>query len=202
MLHSYKHSITVLIFFSILNRYFYGGILQNGETKTDHKIVPYLVLDVDGEAVMERGNCHNKTEEKIVIDIVKSMREIHGKTPNMGIITFYSKQKQNISLELQNQKLDSSRVVVNTVDGFQGSEKDVILISCVRGGQGGIGFLQDKERLNVALTRAKKTLIVIGNMKTLSTNPMWANFVQNAQERNVYKKFSEIESLQKVLKCD
>ena len=73
----------------------------------------------------------------------------------MGIITFYSKQKTNISLELQNQKLNSARIAVNTVDGFQGSEKDVILISCVRAGSGGIGFLHDRRRLNVALTRGE-----------------------------------------------
>ena len=176
--------------------------MKNGDTKTDLKIVPYLVLDVEGEAVIDRGNCHNKTEEKIVIDIVKSLRDIHGKTPNMGIITFYSKQKQNISLELQNQKLDSARVVVNTVDGFQGSEKDVIVISCVRGGAKGIGFLQDEKRLNVALTRAKKSLIVVGNMNTLKDNPMWSNFLQDAQDRNVWRKFSEIKSLHNLLKCD
>ena len=57
--------------------------------------------------------------------------------------------------------------MVNTVDGFQGSERDIIIISCVRGGPGGIGFLQDRQRLNVALTRAKFSLVVVGNMETL-----------------------------------
>ena len=47
------------------------------------------------------------------------------------------------------------QVVVNTVDGFQGGERDIIVISCVRAGTTNIGFLQEKERLNVALTRAR-----------------------------------------------
>ncbi len=54
--------------------------------------------------------------------------------------------------------------MVNTVDGFQGSERDIIII-CVRGGPRGIGFLQDRQRLNGALTRAKFCLVVDGNME-------------------------------------
>ena len=84
--------------------------------------------------------------------------------------------------------------------GPSGSEKDVILISCVRGGQGGIGFLADRQRLNVALTRARKTLIVVGNMETLGRDGLWADFIANAKERNLYKKYSEISNLSSVLK--
>ena len=91
------------------NKFFYGGALSTGTGKTENKIVPYLFLDVEGVAVTERGNCYNKYEEKVVLDVVKTIRDICGKTPNMGIITFYSKQRQNISLELQNQKLNSAR---------------------------------------------------------------------------------------------
>ena len=151
----------------LLFRYFYGGVLKNGDTKYESKVIPFLLLHVDGNAVIEKGNCFNKSEEMVIIDLIKTMRDINGKTPNLGVITFYSKQKTNISLELQNQRLAGARIAVNTVDGFQGSEKDVILISCVRGGQGGIGFLADRQRLNVALTRAKHCLIVIGDTSAL-----------------------------------
>ena len=174
--------------------------MKNGDTKHESKIVPFLLLHLSGNAVIEKGNCFNKSEESVIIDLIKTMRDINGKTPNLGVITFYSKQKTNISLELQNQKLAGARVVVNTVDGFQGSEKDVILISCVRGGQGGIGFLADRQRLNVALTRARKTLVVVGNMETLGRDGLWADFIANAKERNLYKKYSEISNLSSVLK--
>ena len=75
--------------------------MKNGEMKNDARVVPFLFLNVESKAVMEKGNCFNKEEEKVIIQLVKSIKEIHGKTPNMGIITFYAKQKQNISLELQ-----------------------------------------------------------------------------------------------------
>ena len=167
----------------------------------ESKIVPFLLIHVDAEAVIERGNWHNKKEQEVIIELVKAVKEINGKTPNTGIITFYSKQKTNIYLELENQKLNKSKkIVVNTVDGFQGSEKDVIMISCVRGGHGGIGFLKDRQRLNVALTRARKTLIVVGNMNTLKAHPLWEDFVKNSSERKLYKNYSDIVKLSDILK--
>jgi senataxin len=65
-----------------------------------------------------------------------------------------------------------SEIEVNTVDGFQGREKDVILLSCVRARHrtGAIGFLSERQRLNVSLTRAKKTLVVIGHLESLKVS--------------------------------
>jgi senataxin len=70
---------------------------------------------------------------------------------------------------------------MNTVDAFQGREKDVIIISCVRGGgPGGIGFLRDVRRLNVAITRAKKALWVVGHAQTLRQSPAWSALIAYA----------------------
>ena len=66
------------------NKYFYGGILKDGDTKSESKVVPFLVIDVEGDAVTEKGNCYNKMEEKVVIDLVKAIKEVHGKQPNNG----------------------------------------------------------------------------------------------------------------------
>ena len=68
---------------------------------------------------------------------------------------------------------------INTIDSFQGQEKDVIVISTVRSrnDNGGIGFLIDERRMNVAITRAKYVLIVIGNAITLAQNKMWAQYI-------------------------
>merc|ERR1719318_722722 len=137
-------------------RYFYGGKLQYGGQDRTSCLPPYTVLHVAGGATQE---------EKVVIATIQAIKAMVGDKLSIGVITFYAKQKQNLNLEILNRRMVN--IVVNTVDGFQGSERDVIIISCVRGGVGGIGFLQDRQRLNVALTRAKYSLVVVGNMGTL-----------------------------------
>lgn len=67
-------------------------------------------------------------------------------------------------------------IEVETIDGFQGREKDVIIFSTVRAGRG-IGFLKDVRRMNVALTRAKYLNIVIGRQKTLKSDSIWESYI-------------------------
>lgn len=76
----------------------------------------------------------------------------------------------------------------NTVDGFQGQEKDIIILSCVRSGPNlsSIGFLRDFRRMNVALTRAKSSLFVIGNAATLErSDAKWKTIVGDARDRGL-----------------
>ena len=150
----------------------------------------------------EWENFFNKTEETVIIDLVKAASNICGKTPRTGIITYYNRQKQNIIQKLKNEKLNTEdRIKVNTVDAFQGSERDVIFLSCVRGGSGGVGFLTDGQRLNVALTRAVSTLVVVGNMTTLSnSSPVWRDLVQDAVKRKLFYFYSPSLNLGKLLK--
>ena len=76
-------------------------------------------------------------------------------------------------------------IELNTVDAFQGREKDLIIISTVRSNdQGSIGFLSDKRRMNVALTRAKYGLFVVGNASTLRSNTHWGKFIDHVQSEN------------------
>jgi superfamily I DNA and/or RNA helicase len=71
---------------------------------------------------------------------------------------------------------------IHTIDGFQGREKDIIIISTVRTGSGrNIGFLDDHRRLNVALTRARKQLILVCSVRTLSRNQNWRQFIDQAR---------------------
>ena len=71
-----------------------------------------------------------------------------------------------------------TEVDVKSADGFQGSERDIIIASMVRSNKKGeIGFLKDMKRLNVLLTRAKKRLIIIGNRKTLESNDDYKEFI-------------------------
>ena len=80
---------------------------------------------------------------------------------------------------LQSATLD---IEISTVDGFQGKEKNHIIISCVRANDfGSIGFLSDTRRMNVALTRAKHGMFVVGNGETLSHNPHWGALLEYAE---------------------
>ena len=109
---------------------------------------------------------------------------------SIGIITPYSEQQQQLRSDLrrgQDYFSDAALdIEVNTVDGFQGKEKDIIIISTVRGNDfGSIGFLSDPRRMNVALTRAKVGLFVVGHATTLRQgNPLWAKFVEHAEKNH------------------
>jgi superfamily I DNA and/or RNA helicase len=77
-------------------------------------------------------------------------------------------------------------VEVHTVDGYQGREKEVILFSCVRSNdEGNVGFLADSRRLNVALTRARRGLIVVGDPDTLRSDETWSAWLAHIRSRNL-----------------
>ena len=79
----------------------------------------------------------------------------------------------------------SSAFEVNTVDGFQGREKDCVVFSCVRDGlKGGIGFLADERRLNVAVTRARGMLAIVGHAEGIAArNDTWRALVGSVRAR-------------------
>ena len=105
----------------------------------------------------------------------------------IGVITMY--RAQLLELKRKFQATFGADVVgkvdFNTVDGFQGQEKDIIILSCVRAGPGiqSIGFLADQRRLNVAITRARTSLFVLGHAATLErSDQMWKAIVEDARK--------------------
>ena len=96
---------------------------------------------------------------------------------DVGIISPYRAQVQYLRSQLKKKeyfKPFRSLISVNTVDGFQGQERDVILISLVRSNdEGQIGFLRDLRRMNVAMTRARMKLIILGDAKTMTRHPFY-----------------------------
>lgn len=106
----------------------------------------------------------------------------------IGVITPYEGQRAYIMsviqrLGTQNQHL-CRELEVASVDSFQGREKDFIILSCVRSNERqGIGFLSDAKRLNVALTRCKFGIVILGNPKVLSRDPLWNKLLVHFKER-------------------
>ncbi len=113
-------------------------------------------------------------------------RELKGK---IGIISPYKSQvhtlKDHIYPKLRSLKLPIDAVEINTVDAYQGREKDIIIISCVRGSlERTLGFLNDYRRMNVAITRAKHFLWVVGNSRTLNRNKNWDAFIKFCRSKS------------------
>jgi superfamily I DNA and/or RNA helicase len=108
----------------------------------------------------------------------------------MGIISPYRAQVEFLEDSLGEFPLLSQyrrSIAVHTVDGFQGQERDVIGISLVRSNENGeIGFLQDVRRMNVALTRAKRKLIVASDSATLAGHPFYQAFLDYVEEAAAY----------------
>ena len=114
----------------------------------------------------------------------------------MAIITPYSAQVA-ILLKFAEHSSVLSEIApfisINTVDAFQGQERDVIAISFVRSNdKSEIGFLSDIRRTNVAITRARKKLIMIGDSSTLSANPFYDKMVAYMQGKNFYTNTFEL----------
>ena len=100
-----------------------------------------------------------------------------GDSIDVGIISPYRAQVQYLKKLIKKYEFFKPYrrlISVNTVDGFQGQERDVILISLVRSNdEGQIGFLKDLRRMNVAMTRARMKLIILGNKDTMTQHPFY-----------------------------
>ena len=98
---------------------------------------------------------------------------------SVALLTPYSRQVKLLTQEVGNH----DHTVVSTIDGFQGRESDVVIFSTVRSNMSGdIGFVEDSRRLNVAWTRPKLALIVVGDPRTLPTNPLWERAIRACKE--------------------
>lgn len=110
---------------------------------------------------------------------------------SIGIISPYKEQVQLLTERVNADEVlkeYGSRLAVKTIDGFQGQERDVIYISLVRSNDDQeIGFLSDTRRMNVALTRAKKKLVVIGDSATFGNHPFYKYFLDYVEKIGAYK---------------
>ncbi len=144
----------------------------------------------------------NKEEAALLIRVVEKLIEEIGledwitQNITLGIITPYRAQVDYLlHLAESSAFLEPLHklVTINTVDAFQGQERDVIAISFVRSNaKGEVGFLADIRRTNVAMTRAKKKLIMIGDSATLGTHPFYVKLLEFVQGHDFYKSVFEV----------
>jgi len=111
--------------------------------------------------------------------------------PTIAIISPYLQQilvLKDLLLNSPALQVYGNKIAVNTIDSFQGQERDIVYISMTRSNaEGTIGFLSDIRRMNVAMTRARKKLVIIGDSATLSRLPFYADFVTYAEKITAYK---------------
>lgn len=136
----------------------------------------------------------NKGEAELTLRTLEEYFQKIGKTRildeniDVGIISPYRAQVQYLKKLIRKREFFKPYrkfISVNTVDGFQGQERDIILISMVRANDDGqIGFLNDLRRMNVAITRARMKLIILGNAQTMSKHPFYHQLWNYIQEIN------------------
>lgn len=167
------------------SRYFYDGKLQ---THADSLPESMLFYDTSGAGFEEKRqendrSINNPEELNIISNNLKNWIE---EEQSVVFISPYSSQ-----VELAKEKLNN--IAVSTIDSFQGQEADVVILSLVRSNnEGKIGFLSDYRRMNVALTRAKKKLIVIGDSATLAKDKFYKEFVEYTEEIEGYRSVFEL----------
>jgi superfamily I DNA and/or RNA helicase len=134
----------------------------------------------------------NAEEARLLIHTLRDyvemvgMKKIQDERVDFGIISPYRAQVRLIRKLLRWQKFFRTlrgQITVNSVDGFQGQERDVIILSMVRDNEKGtIGFLRDLRRMNVAITRARMKLIILGNAETLSQHKFYHHFIEYVKD--------------------
>lgn len=171
------------------NFHFYHSVLHAKQSKAvadfaigwdflPNKSFPLIFHSILAPSEMEGTSLFNNEEVHVVASYVNKIvtdgiLDKKVEPSDIGIICPYGAQRKKLQERLKGIKgLD-----VGTVDAFQGREKLIIIMSTVRSQTETVGFLKNEKRLNVALTRAKALLIVIGNGETLQKNKLWYKFV-------------------------
>ncbi|VAI43120.1 unnamed protein product [Triticum turgidum subsp. durum] len=194
------HSIHISVFPS---KEFYEGILEDGEGLNKKRpwhsyscFGPFCFFDVDGVESQLSGSGSTVNEDEVEF-ITLLYHQLAMRYPELksssqvAVISPYRGQVKLLKDHFRSTFGDQSKEVidVNTVDGFQGREKELVIFSCVRcNKEQNIGFVSDFRRMNVAITRARSAVLVIGSASTLKKDKHWTNLVESAKERNRYFK--------------
>ncbi|MDO8871048.1 MAG: IGHMBP2 family helicase [Methanobacteriaceae archaeon] len=148
--------------------------------------IPFIFLNTSKinerfeQRIKDSTSIQNPLEADIISIIINIFLKSGFSSENIGIISPYDDQRNLIS--------SLTNVEVKTVDGYQGREKDIMIISTVRSNsKREIGFLSDMRRLNVALTRARRKMIMVGDVDTLKSNATYHRLIKDSKKRGFLK---------------
>jgi senataxin len=160
-------------------------------------------LDLESQEERIGKSIKNEHEVRYIMSLIDKLGT-HLKGLSLAIIAPYKSQVNRLKQALRDLKRPPAPSVegstacssgladlnceVNTIDGFQGREKDVVIFSCVRSSRGGIGFVSDERRMNVAITRARRCLIIVGDSRSLSNDAMWGQLLKSLVARSFVRK--------------
>ena len=175
------------------SRHVYAGRLRGHPSVADARLddEPFLLVDTAGTG-MEEGtpegseSRHNEGEAELVAREVERVLALGVAPADVAVISPYDAQVQRLR-QLLAVRVEQG-LEVDTVDGFQGREKDAVVVSLVRSNEDGeVGFLADVRRMNVAITRARRKLVVVGDSATVARHPFHEAFVRHAQETGAWR---------------
>lgn len=183
---------------------FYGNRLKAYKGVAHQRLfdgdLPLIFIDTAGAGYDEKleGTSSTNPEEaaflirhleQLVIEVEKE--NISGVFSSVAVISPYKEQIRILDEFFKSSPLltkHQDKITVNTIDSFQGQERDIVYISMTRSNtEGEIGFLSDVRRMNVAMTRARKKLVVIGDSATIAQLPFYADFIAYAEQHGGYQ---------------
>ena len=183
---------------------FYEGRLQAHPSVAGHLVMeedrPLLFIDTAGRGFEEVSDGTSTTNPEEAAFLIRHLRHLVAELaakytvadfPTIAVISPYKQQVQQLKELYEHSttlKAYGDKISVNTIDSFQGQERDIVYISMTRSNtENKIGFLSDTRRMNVAMTRARKKLVVIGDSATLSQLAFYAEFIAYAEEKDAYQ---------------
>ena len=200
------------IIMNFSSRIFYNDCLIANERVRNHKIyeedmalefIDTAGCGFDEQIDTETRSSFNPEEADLILkhlsfylSDLELMNKLH-EISSIGIISPYKAQTSLINEKIEMNKPFSSEVLellsINTVDSFQGQERDIIYISLVRSNEKGeIGFLNDIRRMNVAMTRARKKLVIIGDSSTIGNHSFYGKMIDYMNETKSYRSAYEL----------
>ena len=183
------------------NQQFYGNQLRASDEVAKHRLSipqnePVVFIDTAGcgfqEQLEEKYQSRFNPEEFQIIEehLLLLLNAYEGQQlPSISIISPYREQVKHMKESMADDpRFGKAEIIINTIDGFQGQESDVVYISLVRCNEKGeIGFLSDTRRMNVAMTRARKQLVVVGDSATIGSHRFYQQFLDYCEESGQYQ---------------